>query len=84
MNFIQEPDNKEGNYYVSCRDGSRTGFLLGPFYNNHQAALDMVDRVRVKAQEVDPRAHFYSFGTLRVDKDVYNKLGVLNKFFGME
>jgi hypothetical protein len=81
---MQEPDNKDGNYYVSVIDGTRYGFLLGPFYNNHQAALDMVDRARVKAQEVDPRAHFYSFGTLRVDKEVYNKLGVLNKFFGME
>jgi hypothetical protein len=81
--FIQEPDTKEGNYYVSVVDGNKKGFLLGPFENDHKAALNMVEQVKVKAQEIDPRAVFYGFGTARVDKTVYNHPGILNHLFGM-
>ena len=50
----QAPDNQPGNYYVSVIDGKRVGRLLGPFENDHAGALAMVDKVRVKAEELDP------------------------------
>ena len=49
-------------FYVTVVDGSRVGFLLGP-YGDHQTAIDNVARGRDLANETDPRAAFYSFGT---------------------
>jgi hypothetical protein len=81
--MAQAPDSKPGNYYVSCVDGQHVGRLVGPFLNDHSGALAMVDKARDKAQELDPRAAFYAFGTIRVDLDVPPKPGVLNSYFGM-
>lgn len=81
----QIPDTKPGEYYVSVIDGPRRALLVGPFTNDHQAALDMVEQVRRKAEELDPRAAFYAFGTTRLpggDK-VPIRAGALNKYFGM-
>ena len=74
-----------GEYYVSVRDGKRAALLLGPFTDDHQAALDMVDAVRAKSAEIDPRAVFYSYGTCRVwgvDR-VPIRPGSLNRYFGL-
>lgn len=81
----QQPDTKPGMYYVSVMDGARTGRLLGPFENDHAGALAMVDKVRDKAQELDPRAAFYAFGTIRLsgDDSVPIRAGLLNKYFGL-
>ncbi len=73
----QEPDTKPGSYYVSVRDNGCFGLLLGPFPNDHQAALDHVAQGRQLAEEVDPRAAFFSFGTCRMPED-YTKPGHLN------
>ena len=72
---VQEPDSTPGNYYVSCVDGGRVGLLLGPFVDDHRAALSAVEAVREAAYAADPRSWFYSFGTVRVDTD---RPGVLN------
>lgn len=81
----QAPDIKPGAYYVTVADGGRIGRLLGPFDNDHAGALAMVDKVRVKAEELDPRAAFYSFGTCRIPNDdsVPIRAGLLNKYFGL-
>lgn len=81
----QAPDNQLGSYYVSVIDGKRVGRLLGPFENDHAGALAMVDKVRVKAEELDPRAAFYAFGTIRLPNDdsVPIRAGLLNKYFGL-
>lgn len=81
----QQPDSKPGMYYVTVIDGARVGRLLGPFENDHAGALAMVDKVRDKAQELDPRAAFYAFGTCRVpgDESALIRAGLLNKYFGM-
>ena len=50
------------SFYVTVVDGRRSGFLLGP-YATHQEAIDNVDRGRRLANEADPRAAFYAFGT---------------------
>lgn len=81
---MQPVDSKPGMYYVTVIDGARVGRLLGPFKNDHAAALSMVDKVRAKAEELDPRAAFYAFGTCRIpgDDTVPIRAGLLNKFFG--
>ena len=81
----QIADTKPGEYYVTVVDGPRWAKLLGPFTDNHQAALDMVDAVREKAIEIDPKAHFYAFGTCRIEGDdkVPVRAGRLNQFFGL-
>lgn len=73
----QTPDPRPGNYYVSAIDGPRTALLLGPF-PTHQQALDEVDTGRDMACDLDPRAHFYAFGTCRMPDD-YTKPGVLTR-----
>ena len=62
----QREQNREGNYYVTCLNGKYYRFL-GPFPNNHRAALDAVDAVRKKAEEIDPRCAFLAFGTCRTE-----------------
>jgi hypothetical protein len=49
-------------FYVSVIDGPRYGLLLGPFAEHDQAH---VEAVRTKANELDPRAWFYAFGTCK-------------------
>lgn len=81
----QTPDNQPGNYYVSTRDGGRFALLLGPFRNDHQAALDMVDAVKEKYQEIDSKGVFYSFGTARrpLNDTVPDQKGLLNVYFDL-
>jgi hypothetical protein len=63
-------------YYVSVLDGPKHGLLAGP-YDTHQKALDMVGPAKEIAQEVDPWAWFYAFGTCKMPEG-YDKPGVLN------
>lgn len=76
----QEPDPQPGNYYVSVRDGERSGLLLGPFANDHATALRWIDPVRRKAETLNDRAHWYGFGTARATPP-YDKPGLLNELF---
>ncbi len=64
--MTQEPDDAQGNYYVSIIDGTRRGLLAGPFPNDHAGALAAVDRVRGVACRLDPKAWFYAYGTCRL------------------
>lgn len=75
----QLPDTKPGNYYVSARrDNGDAVCLLGPFRDDHAKALSMVDAGREAAEASgDPRACWYSYGTLRTDYD-YDRPGILN------
>jgi hypothetical protein len=78
----QEPDTQPGYYYVSVIDGTRFGLLLGPFENDHVKALNMVEAVRKKAEELDPWGAFYGFGTCRVPLDTQDPPeGRLNDLF---
>lgn len=54
-------------YYVTVRDGKRTGFLLGP-YETHDEALENVERGKGLAFRTDnaTRTWFYSYGTTKV------------------
>ena len=71
-----ERHHQLAHYYVSVRDGSRWGLLLGPF-TEHDEALAWVDRVRAVADEMDPRAPWYAFGTTAM-ASTYIKPGLLN------
>lgn len=55
-------------FYVSVRDGQRTGFLLGP-YGDHGTALANVERGRKLACDANDRAWFYSYGTASLPAD---------------
>ena len=81
---MQTPDTAPGHYYVSVVDAGRTGLLVGPFVNNHAAALACVDRARTVAESVNDRAVWYAFGTVRLDPDVAVKPAVLNSHFASE
>ena len=81
--MTQAPDIKPGNYYVSCRlDDGRTVCLAGPFRDDHAAALALVDRAAIEADKLDPRAPWYSYGTLRTDY-TYDRPGLLNQALGL-
>lgn len=80
--MAQAPDTKPGNYYVSVRkDSGDWRVLLGPFPNDHAAALAWVDKARNKAIELDPRAPWYSYGTVRLPVDAALPNGALNRYF---
>ena len=83
--MITQPDTRPGEYYVTAFDGSRYAKLLGPFTDDHQAALNHVEKVRAKAEQIDPRAVFYAFGTCRIPPgdSVQVRAGVLNRYFGL-
>ena len=55
-------------YYVTCIDPDtyRCAKLAGPF-DTHQEALDRVDDARRAACEKYPAAHWYLFGTAKID-----------------
>ena len=57
-------------YYVTVKDGPRTGFLLGP-YDTHAEALANVERGEVLAMETDnaTRTWFYAYGTSKLTAD---------------
>ena len=71
-------DSKPGNYYVTARrDDGRHALLAGPFRDNHTAAIEAVAAVVRIANEVDPRAPWYSYGTCRTNHQ-HDRPGILN------
>ena len=55
-------------FYVSIVRGSKVGYLLGP-YDSEPAAREHVLRASRVAEEIDPRAHWDSFGVVGVSLD---------------
>ncbi len=67
----QKPDTKPGYYYATARrDNGDAVLLAGPFLNDHQAALDALAPAKAWAQDVDPRAAWYSYGTARTEDNL--------------
>jgi hypothetical protein len=60
------------DFYVTVVDGSRTGWLLGP-YATHGEALKKVELGRKLAEKVNDRAIWYAYGTASVDHGIAMK-----------
>lgn len=52
-------------FYVTVKNGSQTGYLLGP-YGSKEEAEGNVDRGQCLARQVNDRADFYAYGVTRV------------------
>lgn len=68
-NVEQEVDTRPGFYYVTAIDGPRKARIAGP-YNSHELALDAVETVKNQAYGMDPRSHFWAWGTMRSEADL--------------
>lgn len=69
-------------FYVSViNDSGDYRLLAGPFLT-HSQALAMVDPARKAAEQYDPRAFWYAYGTCRVPD--HNAPGLLNNQLGIE
>ncbi len=66
-----------GGYYVSAIDAGTTYLMAGP-YNTHEAALADVDKALRIADDIDGRAWFMGWGTIRMRND-YRIPGKLNE-----
>lgn len=53
-----------GDFYVTCRDGRKTGFLLGPY--DYMTARENLQRGLELATDADWRAWFFEFGISRL------------------
>lgn len=49
-------------FYVSAIDGKRIARIAGP-YGSHEEAQNAVQEVRLRAELLDPRAHWWAWGT---------------------
>lgn len=67
-------------YYVSIVDGEKFALMAGPF-QNHQEAIDMVEKAQDKGNQLDSRAWFYGWGTVKMANGYYE--GRLNKELGV-
>lgn len=78
MRKQQQPDTAPGNYYVSVRrDDGQTRLLRGPFRNDHAGALAAVQAASAEAERLDPKAVWYSYGTVRMPED-FERPGILD------
>lgn len=81
-NQDQKPDARPGNYYVTAYDAGKTWLMAGPFVNDHTAALAAVRAVKDAACDIDGRACFMGWGTVRAPES-HTKPGPLNSFAGL-
>lgn len=68
-------------FYVTCRDAGLTAWLLGP-YASHEEALANVQRGSRLAEQADPRAAWYAFGTAGVSSESAESRPI-NTVFGL-
>ena len=72
-----DPENPPRFFYVTCiEDGprKRVGWLAGP-YERYDEALARVQEVRKLAENADPRAAWYAFGTAGAEEEVKTVFG---------
>jgi len=79
FNSTQTPDPRPGNYYVTARKGEFYVLLRGPF-PAHADALAAVRETMLKACDLDPRGHWYEYGTARMN-EYQPDIGKLNSYF---
>jgi len=59
--IVTAEDGEPRNFFVSVKDGDRTGILLGPYATLEEAEANR-KRGRALAEEADPKGVFYSYG----------------------
>jgi hypothetical protein len=73
-------------FYVTVKKDVHRGtdyrVLAGPFFD-HESALAQVEPARNAAQ-ADPRAAFYSFGTVSIETKERPPIGILNAQIGID
>lgn len=80
----QQPDSpwtSESRFYVSAISGTKWVPLVGPF-RQHADALAVVSRATKIACDVDPRGHWYAYGTCQYADG--SLVGKLNGYFTAE
>lgn len=70
----------KGYYCTLIRDDGKVAWLLGPF-DTHDEAKKHVRAAHEKAQEIDPRTFWCSFGTSSIELDGKAPHGKLNPLF---
>jgi hypothetical protein len=71
------PDPRPGFYYVSAIDGKKRFLIRGPF-TTHLEAMKAVESTRMKAEELDPHAFWWAWGTARTEQ--HSGLGTLDHY----
>ena len=75
---MRTPDTKPGPYYITVmRDDGSVRALSGP-YATHAEALALQRKATDIAQDLDCKAVWYSFGTVRMKPD-FAEPGILQK-----
>lgn len=69
FNVDQPEDKRPGFYYVTAIDAGRSARASGP-YKTHAEALDDVRRVKETIEEMDPRAIWWAWGTMRSERNL--------------
>lgn len=64
------------NFYVTCADAGRIGYLAGP-YPTHGEALAVLPAVKHAAGKADPWSDFYAFGTVAMAAE-FTRPGIFN------
>ena len=67
-------------FYVSVVDEPKFAVVAGPF-RTHPEALNMVEPAIEVGRKVDPKSHFYTWGTVKM-KDGHQE-GILNEQLGI-
>lgn len=86
LTLTENKKMKRGNwtdkvcFYVSVVDGKRFAVVAGPF-RTHPEALSMVDSAIEAGHKVDPKSHFYAWGTVKMKNG--HREGKLNTQLGI-
>ena len=75
----QVPDTQPGPYYISVMKNSGDCRALSGPYEKHADALALVDKARRISEQMDDRAIWYAFGTLRIKDTSCTDPGILQK-----
>ena len=73
---------KADYFYVSAIDCGKYALMLGPF-KTHEGALQKVNACRNKAYDIDPRSHWWQWGTCKKSNETPQR-GRMNRFFNLD
>lgn len=62
MQFRNDTNPNHKAFYVSAIDGRRIGRFAGPYASREEAEA-AVHTIRLMAEDIEPRAHWWAWGT---------------------